>query len=39
MIRAEEMGKAMTENRMVTRNSEKISWGFYHTMLMNTARR
>lgn len=39
MIRAEEMEKAMTENRMVTRNSEKISWGFYHTMLMNTARR
>jgi len=39
MIRGEEMQKAMTENRMTVKNSEKISFGFYHTMLMNTSRR
>jgi magnesium-protoporphyrin O-methyltransferase len=39
MIRGEEMQKAMTENRMTVKNSEKVSFGFYHTMLMNTSRR
>ncbi|MBM3162983.1 MAG: magnesium protoporphyrin IX methyltransferase [Chlorobi bacterium] len=39
MIRGEEMQKAMAENGMSVRNSEKISFGFYHTMLMNASRR
>ncbi|MCF8384070.1 MAG: magnesium protoporphyrin IX methyltransferase [Chlorobium sp.] len=39
MIRGEEMQKAMTENAMTVKNSEKVSFGFYHTMLMNTSRR
>jgi len=39
MIRGEEMQKAMEENRMTIKNSEKISFGFYHTMLMNTSHR
>jgi len=39
MIRNEEMQKAMQENSMRVQNSEKISFGFYHTMLMNTSKR
>ncbi|MBM3422849.1 MAG: magnesium protoporphyrin IX methyltransferase [Chlorobi bacterium] len=39
MIRDEEMQKAIVENGMRVKNSEKISFGFYHTMLMNTSRK
>lgn len=38
MIRPEEMHEAMMENDMNIRNSEKVSRGFYHTMLMHTSR-
>ena len=37
MIREEEMQKAMDAAGMKLKNREKISWGFYHTMLMNSS--
>ena len=37
MIREEEMQKAMDAAGMKVKNREKISWGFYHTMLMNAS--
>ncbi len=39
MIRDEEMQKAMTTTGMKVKSREKISFGFYHTMLMNASRR
>ena len=37
MIREEEMQKAMDAAGMKLKNREKISFGFYHTMLMNSS--
>ncbi|MEI6848285.1 MAG: magnesium protoporphyrin IX methyltransferase [Chlorobiaceae bacterium] len=37
MIRDEEMQKAVGAAGMQMKNREKISWGFYHTMLMHTS--
>ena len=37
MIREEEMQKAMDVAGMKLKNREKISFGFYHTMLMNSS--
>ncbi len=37
MIRDEEMQKAMERDNMQIKQREKISFGFYHTMLMNAS--
>ncbi len=37
MIRDEEMQKAMNNAGMQVKTREKISFGFYHTMLMNSS--
>ncbi|MEI8102249.1 MAG: magnesium protoporphyrin IX methyltransferase [Chlorobium sp.] len=39
MIRDEEMKRAMDKDRMEVKKREKISFGFYHTMLMNASHR
>ena len=39
MIRDEEMERAMKKNGMQVKSREKVSFGFYHTMLMNASRR
>ena len=39
MIRDEAMQKAMTNTGMKVKSREKISFGFYHTMLMNASHR
>ena len=37
MIRDEEMQKVMNTAGMQVKTREKISFGFYHTMLMNAS--
>ena len=37
MIRDEEMQNAMQKNGMSVKSREKVSFGFYHTMLMNAS--
>ena len=37
MIRDEEMQTAMKKTGMQVKSREKISFGFYHTMLMNAS--
>ena len=39
MIRDEEMKRAMNKDSMEVNKREKISFGFYHTMLMNASHR
>lgn len=39
MITDENMNRAMEENGMVVKNRQKISFGFYHTMLMYAERK
>lgn len=39
MITNENMNRAMEETGMVVKNSQKISFGFYHTMLMHAERK
>ncbi len=39
MIRDADMQKAMASEGMQVTSREKVSWGFYHTMLMNCSRK